>query len=290
MKHCLICKAEYGISHNSCPACGTAPVVIDGFDAYAPALAHGGGGFKASYFSELARLEGNNFWFRARNQIINWALKQYTPDFESLLEIGCGTGFVSTSIASDFPNAKLSGSEIFTEGLRFAKKRLPSVDLFQMDARQIPFIKEFDVIGAFDVLEHIKEDGVVLSQIYKSLKPNGMILITVPQHKWLWSATDEHAFHERRYSAVEIHKKVEAAGFIVVRSTSFVSILLPAMIISRFFRQRKREKEFDATAELEISPLLNAFFLKLLSVEFFFIKMGLSLPVGGSRLLVAKKA
>jgi len=55
-------------------------------------------GFKAEYFKTLASLEGNNFWFKIRNQIILWAISRYSPQLKSFLEIGCGTGFVTSVI------------------------------------------------------------------------------------------------------------------------------------------------------------------------------------------------
>jgi len=262
--------------------------MVDGFEAYAPDLAHGGGGFKASYFSELARLEEGNFWFRARNEIILWALTKYAPNFNSFLEIGCGTGYVLAGIAGKFPGARLYGSEIFTDGLAFASKRLPSVNLMQVDARRIPFIDEFDVVGAFDLLEHIKEDEIALSQIHKALRPSGVLLLSVPQHAWLWSATDEYAFHQRRYAAIEIHEKIKAAGFRVIRSSSFVTTLLPAMMVSREFQKRSGNK-FDPTAEFKINPVVNSILEWVLNVERAGIRLGISYPVGGSRFVVAKK-
>lgn len=272
----------------NCPACGTGPAVVDGFCAYAPESSHGGGGFKSHYFSELARLEEANFWFRSRNLLVTWAIKTFCPDFRSLLEIGCGTGYVLSGINKAFPHTTLHGSEIFTTGLGFAAARLPQVDFMQMDATNIPFREEFDVIGAFDVLEHIDEDEQVLDQAFRALRPQGTMLITVPQHPWLWSSTDDYACHVRRYTATDLHRKVESAGFKIVRSTSFVTILLPAMIVSRLL-QRNDSGNIDATAELKISPWLNSIFYRLLLAELALIKKGLSFSVGGSRLIVAKK-
>ncbi|WP_445368666.1 class I SAM-dependent methyltransferase [Methylomonas sp. BW4-1] len=288
MRHCLACNSQYDTKNSNCLCCGFSPCNIDGFDSYAPDYARGGGGFKASYFSELACLESSNFWFQSRNKIILWALKKYSPSLRDFLEIGCGTGFVLSAIQNSFPDVAVNGSEIFVEGLGFAAKRVPSANLMQMDARQIPFMDEFDAIGAFDVLEHIKEDELVLSQIRKALKSKGVLLLTVPQHAWLWSVADEYALHERRYSAIEIYKKVEMAGFRIVRSTSFVSLILPAMIFSRFFKKNKDEK-FDPTSELKIDPWLNILFASLLRIELAGIKFGMNYPLGGSRLIVATK-
>jgi len=289
MKQCQSCAVLYESTNNKCDVCGWQPDLIDGFEAYAPVLAHENEGFKSNYFSDLARLEDGSFWFRSRNNLILWVLAKYSPKFQSFLEIGCGTGYVLSAISKAYPQSRLAGSEIFTEGLRYSASRLSSVKLMQMDARNIPFSNEFDAIGAFDVLEHIEDDELVLKQMYLSLKPKGLIVITVPQHEWLWSAADEYAFHARRYSAKDLHYKIRKAGFRVVRSTSFVSTILPAMILSRYFKKEVKIDQFDATSELKINPLLNALFFFILRIERYLIEMGVDFPAGGSRLVVAQK-
>ena len=289
MKRCLNCNARFKSSILDCPSCGWVPKINEGFYMYAPEYCHSDVGFKDGYFSDLFREEERSFWFRARNQIIIWALKKYSPDLSSFLEVGCGTGYVLSGIRDSFPCAALYGSEIFVSGLRFSAERLEAANLMQMDARNIPYHEEFDVIGAFDVLEHIKEDGQVLEQIYNALKIKGIFLVTVPQHKWLWSSVDEHACHVRRYSADDLHNKITAAGFHIIRSTSFVSILLPAMMLSRYFQRKNISESSDASPEFHISSWMNYTFLKLLELEQAVIKYGIDLPIGGSRLVVAKK-
>ncbi len=289
MKRCLSCDNTFDSSDVSCPVCAFKPELIDGFEAYASDYANEGGGFKASYFAELAGNEAGHFWFQMRNKLILWALEKYCSGFQSYLEIGCGTGFVLSAVARQYPSVQLNGSEIFVSGLGFAAERLPGVKLMQMDARHIPFENEFDVIAAFDVIEHIAEDEAVLAQMFSALKPGGYLLLTVPQHAWLWSPADDYACHQRRYSAGELLRKVEDAGFRSLRSTSFVSILLPAMMASRFYQKLASRSEFDASAEFAISPWLNRLFSSLLSLELGMIKLGINFPLGGTRLLVARK-
>jgi SAM-dependent methyltransferase len=246
-----------------------------------------GNGFKPEYFEKLARIEEGNFWFRARNRLIQWALGNYFPGARSFFEVGCGTGFVLKGVLETLPLMRLAGSEIFGDGLVFARARLPRVDLYQMDARQIPFEREFDVIGAFDVLEHIVEDDAVLRQMFRATRPGGGLLVTVPQHRFLWSASDEHAMHQRRYSRAELRGKVEQAGFDIERITSFISLLLPVMICSRM--KRNSSRDFQLWKEFEISRPLNAFFGSILTAERAMIERGASFPAGGSLLLVAKR-
>jgi SAM-dependent methyltransferase len=271
-----------------CPACHDLAERFGGILAFAPELAEENEGFEADYFPKLAELEAGNFWFRSRNQLLVWALRQYFPDAESFLEIGCGTGFVLSGIRRANPELRLCGSEIFSAGLSFAAERLPGVELFQMDARRIPFREEFDVIGAFDVLEHVKDDQEVLSQMYQATRARGGILVTVPHHPFLWSPMDDYARHVRRYKTEELEDKVKRAGFSVTRITSFVSLLLPLLSLSRF-KQRFSGEQFDAMSEFRISSLMNTALERILDLERAMIRRGLSFPVGGSLLLVGRR-
>lgn len=289
MKKCFACGSVYSSSTPICSACGSGSIMLAGFPAYASALAQEGGGFKTADFADLVNLEAGHFWFRTRNRLIIWALGEYCPAFRSFLEIGCGTGYVLSGIAKVYPDVELHGSEISTAGLAFASARQPEIHFMQMDARHIPFVDEFDTIGAFDVLEHVEEDEQVLAQMREALKPRGFILLTVPQHAWLYSRVDNYACHVRRYPSKEIHAKVEAAGFEILRTTSFVSSLLPAMFASRMVQKRALAKDADAMAGLKISPRLNYLFEKILSLEAAMIRRGVNFPVGGSRLIIARK-
>lgn len=284
---CPVCSAPLESAKKPCQACGSSVATRDGFTAWAPELADHNSGFRAEYFSGLAQVESENFWFRARNALIIWALKKYFPGFHSLLEVGCGSGFVLSGIAGAFPQAKLVGSEIFVAGLEVASGRIPQAELVQMDARKLPYVDEFDVVAAFDVIEHIDEDETVLQNFFRAVKPGGGCLITVPQHKWLWSPVDEEACHKRRYTAAELHGKMEAAGFQILRTTSFVSLLLPAMLASRL--AAKRAGKSGGADSLRMNKAVNRLFEAILYCERLVIRAGLNWPLGGSRLVVARK-
>lgn len=288
MKICFNCGNRFDNYRWVCPSCCYTQKLIDGYLAFAPELANTSNSYDASFFCKLATLEAKNFWFRSRNHLIIWALRHYFPQAKTFLEIGCGTGFVLSGIEQTFPQLTLYGSEIFTIGLGFAAQRLSRTELFQMDARKMPFENEFDVIGAFDVLEHIQEDTKVLCEMHRSIHEGGGILISVPQHPWLWSQADNYAHHVRRYRAQELKTKVEGAGFKVVRMTSFVSLLLPLMLFSRL-RQRRSKLNYDVTSELKLSSWINNILENVLSLERTMIQLGILLPAGGSLLLVAKK-
>lgn len=290
MKRCLSCGHAFGSVEWLCPLCSWHPASVDGYHAFAPELARENDGFAAEYFTQLSALEQNHFWFRARNALLSWALGRYFQHARSFLEIGCGTGCVLTALRAAHPQLQVTGSEIFTSGLSFASARLGGVELFQMDARAIPFETQFDVIGAFDVLEHIDDDEAVLRQMYRAVKPGGGILITVPQHQFLWSAIDEFSCHKRRYSRSELVSKAAAAGFRVVHTTSFVSALLPLLCMTRGSKRSAEASDFDPRAELKIGPLANGILLRIMNLERQLLQREVSLPAGGSLLLVANRS
>lgn len=252
------------------------------------------GGFDRRSFSYLASREASHFWFKARNQIILWALDKLAGRFETFLEIGCGTGFVLEAISRKFPATLIFGGELHSEGLEYAKKRLPKADLFQLDATQMFSKKQIDCIGAFDVLEHINQDELVLENIYNVLVPGGILVVTVPQHPFLWSMADEVAQHVRRYTAEELHQKLQNAGFQLLFSSSFVTLLFPFLVLSRAMNPIKREHKSNSTSsiessELEINSIPNFIFEKIMKIELLLIKLGIRYPFGGSRIVVCRK-
>ncbi|MEE8206562.1 MAG: class I SAM-dependent methyltransferase [Nitrospinaceae bacterium] len=254
---------------------------------FAPGLAEEHEGFPAGKYPALAKVESKNFWFRSRNKLIVRVLNRHFGNQKSFLEIGCGTGFVLSGVAAAFPEARMSASEIDLAGLPFVRQRVARAEIFQVDARQIPYQQEFDVIGAFDVIEHIEEDEKVLNQIYNACKPGGGVVITVPQHPWLWSPIDTLSCHKRRYTKKELVRKIKRAGFEIVETISFVSLLLPLMLVSRL--RTVSEKDLDPMRELSLPKFLNRMFCWIMDLERVLIQAGLRLPVGGSLLCVGKK-
>ena len=269
MKVCLHCSYQFSSEKWICPSCNFQTAYKNGTLSHAPKFAENGdNGFTKDSYPQLFQLEKNNFWFRARNKLIIWALKKNKCDAKSFLEIGCGTGFVMAEISKACSKMFLTGSEIFSDGLSFAKSRVPSAKFMQMDARQVPFADEFDAIGAFDVLEHIEEDQVVLKELSKALKQKGVLLITVPQHMWLWSEIDKFSCHKRRYTQNDILRKISSTGLKVKYCTSFVSFLCPIMFLSRL-RFTKNKQIKNQNAEIKINKILNlAFYLVMMFVCF----------------------
>ena len=276
----------------TCHTCGFAVPFIHGIPCLAPELTDTPVGFDLQHFSTLVKFEQSNFWFVNRARLITALIQKHFPQACDFLEIGCGTGSVLLALRTALPQLILAGSELHSCGLTFARQRLgPDVVLLQMDARRIAACGQFDVVGAFDVIEHVAEDEQVLSEIFAALKPGGGTIIAVPQHPWLWSPEDDAAFHQRRYARGELEGKLEKAGFRIWSSTSFNCMLLPLMVASRLVAilRARHGIGHEPLAEFKIGDRLNRALSSVLRLEVFLTCAGFRWPVGGSRFVVAQR-
>ncbi len=207
------------------------------------------------------------------------------------MEIGCGIGgFIQQIVENE--SLEITGSEIYLKGLLCAKKNLPNVDFIQFDVTQGVVGEEFDIIAAFDVIEHIENDVAAISNIYKMLCRGGSLIITVPQHKFLWSRLDEIVKHKRRYSRRELVTKLQKNGFDISYCTSFLFVLFPFMLISRMFDKvsdQLQSEEAGFEKRVKFSNALNWIFDRLMRIDEALIRLGISLPFGGTLVVVARK-
>jgi SAM-dependent methyltransferase len=291
MKICLTCRKSYKSQDWTCPHCGKSTEGKEGFYSFINDNRKALESFDALSFPKLFRLEKDHFWFQHRSRLILNTIERFFPNISEVNEIGCGTGLILSEIDKRFPGLHLSGSDLFLEGLNFAQERVKKGAFYQMDACNMPFKEEFDLILALDIIEHIDEDTKALENMYRSIKPGGGIILTVPQHRWLWSVQDEKSFHKRRYSRHELVDKVHACGFQVIHTTSFVSLLLPLMVLSRLLGQfiTHKQQAYDLARELKISPVINRILRMICHAEEFMINNKISLPAGGSLLCVGIK-
>lgn len=244
-------------------------------------------GFPEEAFEHLARFEDGHFWFRSRNRLIVWALERHFPRARRLLEVGSGSGVVLAAIRERFPSLELVGVDRSSNAIRHAAARVDARFL-QLDAGELAFDEEFDVGCAFDVLEHVDDDATALARLAAAIRPGGGLLVTVPQYEWLWSKADDYGGHRRRYTKRELEAKIGYAGFTVIRSTAWVFSLLPLLAVSRVWEARRRGN-YDPRRELDLPKPINRAFEAALNAERLAIAGGVNLPVGSSRLVVAKK-
>ena len=244
-------------------------------------------GYDPALFAEIAELEDASFWFVERDRLILWALERYAPGLRSFLEVGCGTGHVLAAVDRGFPAARCVGLEPFEEAIEIARRKAAGAELRLGGAESLDPGEDFDAIGCFDVLEHIRDDAGAAAAMAAALRPGGTLLVTVPQHRWLWSDADERAEHVRRYRRGELLALIAGAGLEVVRCTSFVTTLLPVLAASRLVRRFRPPQ--DPLRELRLSPAAQALLRPPLALDRRLIRHGASLPAGGSLLLVARR-
>jgi SAM-dependent methyltransferase len=249
-------------------------------------------GYKKDFFPCLDRVESNHFWFKSRNKMILQFLRKYGQrifnNVHRMLEIGCGNGNVLRYLRKQGINCE--GGDVFLESLVHCRKK-DNAPLYQIDASRLPFSNYFDIIGIFDVIEHIEDDKKVFAEIYKALKIGGMVILTAPAGKRLWGKYDEVAFHKRRYSKNELIAKLESAGFIVERITHFVFLLFPVLWLFRRINEKmykKLNREEYLNKELHVHPFFNRIFFWILEIERKIIRF-MNVPFGSSLIAVAKK-
>jgi ubiquinone/menaquinone biosynthesis C-methylase UbiE len=241
------------------------------------------GAFGQDLVERLTELEATSWWFRERANLIVWAVRRFFPEARSFLDVGCGTGVVLEALATASPEMSLAGCDLSDAGLEVAVRRVPGARLAHCDAGELDWPDRFDIVGAFDVLEHVDDDVDVLSGMVRAASASGGILLTVPQHRWLWSSFDESSGHHRRYDRKSMLALCRKAGIEVAFMTSFVSIALPAMVVARSGGRASRR---DPLKDLDPGPLASRILAGSLGVERALIRAGLALPFGGSLLVV----
>ena len=102
-----------------------------------------------------------------------------------------------------------------------------------------------DIVIAMDVLEHIQDDYLALKEWKNTLKPNGLLLISVPAFQHLWSNHDIFLKHHRRYSKKEIHDLANLNGLQTVKLKYIFSYIYPMVFLLRKCLPNKSNKYGD---------------------------------------------
>jgi SAM-dependent methyltransferase len=180
----------------------------------------------------LAAVEPRHFWFHQRNRLIVSTLREVVGDLtgRDVLDVGCGTGFVLAALeAAGCLGWGLDMNEV---GLRHARKRVTG-PLICEDAARVPFAGQFRTALLCDVLEHVSDDRAVLLETRQALRPDGVLLVTVPAHRWLWTPLDDASGHRRRYTRRSLVQALRGAGFSPVLVRYFNSLLVPIQLLQR---------------------------------------------------------
>ena len=271
-----------------CAKCKQKYPLIDGIYCFSDNTHDMTNFFPDDSFSRLYDAENTNFWFRVRNIIIGNALKKYLPTETKIMEIGCGTGFVSSYLKKLRYNVDCA--ELHLSGLKYCKKRRAGTNYYQFNVYDELFYNHYDGICAFDVIEHLDNDKLALKNMHSALKKGGFLFITVPANKKLWSKNDEYAKHKRRYNIVAL-KDIIKGRFEIIRIRYFMTFLYPFIYISRRLllnRSANDDIEEQISNELQINPLLNSIFFNIFRLESYLLNY-VNLPFGSSLLCIAQK-
>jgi SAM-dependent methyltransferase len=252
-------------------------------------------GYEPLFFEKLARIEDHHFWFRFRNRVLMSLVQDVVaplpPGFR-VLEAGCGDGNVLRFLTSASQQGVVTGIDLFEEGLRLAKRR-SNAQLVRGDIHFPPFRCRFDVVGAFDVIEHLRDDCQPLRDLHHLLADNGVLLLTVPAHLSLWSYFDDASGHCRRYSSKQLESVLAECGFRVEYMTEFMMVLYPLLWLGRRLAtwiDNPKSAPADSLPDLRVIPVLNQLLLMLLSWELPLLRRRVRIPLGSSLLVIARRA
>ncbi|QQR49665.1 class I SAM-dependent methyltransferase [bacterium] len=212
-----------------------------------------------------------HFWFKAKPQFIRTLLEKIPHNSsQKILDIGAGTGEDVATLARfgkiyavDIDQQAL---DMIPDSLVFEKKQADACFLPYGDAM-------FDVVVAFDVLEHVEHDQKMVDEIFRVLKPGGYFVFTVPAYNMLFSAHDRALYHFRRYTKGSVHKLFQKftkfdAGY------WFCFLFMPAAI-------KRLMNKNTATCGLPPVPKpLNYCCFSLLRFENWLLSKGLHFPFG----------
>jgi 2-polyprenyl-3-methyl-5-hydroxy-6-metoxy-1,4-benzoquinol methylase len=235
-------------------------------------------------------IEDKSFWFEHRNKCIIQLIKKFPPKGKGpIFDLGGGNGFVAKSIADAGWGVVLL--EPSMSGVKNAKKR--GLDHIICGTIESTNFKKgsLPAIGLFDVLEHIKDDLNILKKARQSLKPQGLIYLTVPAYNIIWSQNDVNAGHFRRYRLIELEQKLDSAGFSLIFGTYIFKLLVLPIFLFRAlpYYLGILERNVSKKAHLPNGGLFSALIKKSFYSELTRIEKKRPSCFGSSCLLVARK-
>jgi SAM-dependent methyltransferase len=218
---------------------------------------------KQHAYNEMAATEDNHWWYSGRRTIIRSILKLlHMPSDAHILEIGAGTGG-NLRMLSQFGQVEAIEKNDYALTVALSKTgHAIAVKSGELPNNLPCEPQSYDLVCLFDVLEHIEKDLESLIAASKTLKANGMLLVTVPAFQWLWSQHDINLHHKRRYSADDIRKLADQANLKISKLSYFNVLLFPVALASRILSRIIDKDELIGTSEPPryVNSLLKSIF------------------------------
>lgn len=232
--------------------------------------------FDPALFEKLKKAEEKHFWFQIRRRWIFDKLRKFIAPPAKVLEIGCGTGNVSSFLSRK--GYEVTGCEYYREAI---KRVWPGFRIVQGDADNLPFEdNSFDIVGLFDVIEHFHDDTKPMKEAVRVCRKGGIVAVTVPAGEELWSWFDETSLHKRRYTIARLKE--------VFSEVEINPLLIEYMFMSLFLPMKYMRGKGEADDLFRINPLVNVLFTRLSDIERYMSRF-FPLPVGTSLIAVARK-
>lgn len=241
---------------------------------------------KPSVYEKMRQTDEVHWWFVARRKILGAALDRLAlPRDAQILEVGCGPGgnlemlqaFGTVSAVEMDRGACQVASD--RSGIEVVQGSLPDA---------LPFeAQSFDLIAAFDVIEHVERDRDSVAALARLLKPGGAMIVTVPAYAWLWSEHDEEHHHKRRYVRTEVDGLMRAAQLDVISCGYFNMLLFPLVAL---IRASKKFFGFPRGSDDDMpGALINNALQRIMASERALIRL-FPLPFGTSILCIGRRA